>query len=109
MDINTVKSVFGAMPVSQLTAAQLLAKKKKNQVYLIGGAFILVGVGIYLGIKYEKSRNRRLELKNSPSKSLGHNYIPQAPLNQKNSIVSRAEQSGTEESSEPVVEESEQE
>ena len=101
MDISTVRSVFGVMPIGHLTAAQILAKKKRNQMLIIGGACLAVGIGFYLGMKYEKARNRRIQLKNLTPGTQVYNQVPKPQLNSEKPVTQKSEVPETEASFEP--------
>ena len=59
ININTMKDIFGSMPIDHLPAAQVLATKNRNRNLIIIG-FVVVGVaGIYIGYKYSENKNKK--------------------------------------------------
>ena len=59
MDINTVKKIFGSMPINELMAAQALGKSKNNRNSLIIGIFAVAALGVYVGYKMAEKKNLR--------------------------------------------------
>ena len=61
MDINTIKKIFGSMPINDLTAAQAIVKTKSNRNLVVFGILVAAAIGVYAG--YRISENKRLREK----------------------------------------------
>jgi hypothetical protein len=61
MDINTIKKIFGSMPINELTAAQAIVKTKSNRNLVVFGILVAVAIGVYAG--YRISENKKLREK----------------------------------------------
>ena len=61
MDINTIKKIFGSMPINELMAAQALGKSKNNRNLVVLGILVAAAIGVYAG--YRISENKRLREK----------------------------------------------
>ncbi|MDC3352281.1 hypothetical protein OAV92_03440 [Crocinitomicaceae bacterium] len=61
MDINTIKKIFGSMPINDLTAAQAIVKTKSNRNLVVFGILVAAAIGVYAG--YRISENKKLREK----------------------------------------------
>ena len=61
MDINTIKKIFGSMPINELTAAQAIVKTKSNRNLVVLGILVAAAIGFYAG--YRISENKKLREK----------------------------------------------
>jgi hypothetical protein len=59
MDINTIKKIFGSMPINELTAAQTIVKTKSNRNLLVFGILVAAAIGFYAGYKMPTKKNLR--------------------------------------------------
>jgi hypothetical protein len=59
MDINTIKKIFGSMPINELTAAQAIVKSKSNRNLVVFGILVAAAIGVYAGYKMTEKKNLR--------------------------------------------------
>ena len=62
MDTNTMKLVFGSMPLNHLPAAQIIAKKTRNRNLIIAGLAATFVIGVVVGVRYVKRKNQEKQV-----------------------------------------------
>ena len=57
MNINTIKEIFGSVPVVHLPAAQALAKKHFQRNLIYAGIGLAIATAFYIGYQLGESKN----------------------------------------------------
>ena len=76
MDINTMKTIFGSMPIDHLVVAQQLAKKKQKINLIVMGLIAAGCIGVYIGYRIAQNKKANEAASNRHRLNIDNPTIP---------------------------------
>ena len=77
MDINTLKKIYGEIPLNHLSLAQQLVKKRNKNIWIMSGVITSAAIGVYIGYLLfgNSEKTKKMENKIKPLMKNSQNPI----------------------------------